>query len=168
MAIYCMHCGKELPADANFCLKCGNPLKAVETPLHEREFFRGYVARVMEGTSHWKFKAIAMECIVTKDRITLQTALALLNNRSEHNKYFRTGPSWLSSPIKMTEMGELIQIPMSLISTVRIDKGFLDYYGIEIIAGGWGSGRWYQVLCCNKDTMDNLLVKIQEAMLQQA
>lgn len=26
MAIYCMQCGKELPDDANFCLKCGKPV----------------------------------------------------------------------------------------------------------------------------------------------
>ena len=27
MAIYCMQCGKELPNDANFCLKCGKPVR---------------------------------------------------------------------------------------------------------------------------------------------
>ena len=27
MTIYCMQCGKELLEDANFCLKCGKPLR---------------------------------------------------------------------------------------------------------------------------------------------
>ena len=37
MAIYCMQCGKELPDDASFCLKCGMPVggAANSTPLSE-------------------------------------------------------------------------------------------------------------------------------------
>ena len=28
MSIFCMNCGHELPDDANFCFKCGKPLKS--------------------------------------------------------------------------------------------------------------------------------------------
>ena len=38
--MFCMNCGKELPDDANFCLKCGKPQNAsalaeVEEPVWE-------------------------------------------------------------------------------------------------------------------------------------
>jgi predicted amidophosphoribosyltransferase len=42
MAIYCSHCGKELPDDASFCMKCGKPLKggvvSPQTPLMRWEY----------------------------------------------------------------------------------------------------------------------------------
>lgn len=37
MAIYCMHCGKELPDDANFCLKCGTPVGNAVKPAPQPE-----------------------------------------------------------------------------------------------------------------------------------
>lgn len=37
MAIYCPQCGKELPDDANFCLKCGKPLKGATQPASQAE-----------------------------------------------------------------------------------------------------------------------------------
>ncbi len=33
MAIYCPQCGREHPDDANFCMKCGKPLKGGATPI---------------------------------------------------------------------------------------------------------------------------------------
>lgn len=37
MAIYCPQCGKELPDDANFCMKCGKPLTGGTQPTPQQE-----------------------------------------------------------------------------------------------------------------------------------
>lgn len=37
MAIYCMQCGKELPEDAGFCLKCGTPVGSAVKPTPQPE-----------------------------------------------------------------------------------------------------------------------------------
>ncbi len=48
MAIYCSKCGKQHPDDANFCMGCGQPLKA-----------GAQVAQAMPR--HWEYKDIIIQ-----------------------------------------------------------------------------------------------------------
>ncbi|MFZ4656618.1 MAG: zinc-ribbon domain-containing protein [Caldilineaceae bacterium] len=38
--MFCSNCGTQLPNDANFCLKCGQRLRAVASPKLSMKFVR--------------------------------------------------------------------------------------------------------------------------------
>ncbi len=76
MAIYCMQCGKELPDDANFCLKCGKPIGNAVKPAPQSEQQWEYCEIVCEhsgffgGKSYFLAKAIGAKGVYEAGRST--------------------------------------------------------------------------------------------------